>query len=348
MIKVTAIDVKYRDASGAIADPSIAALLRETLAKTKPVTKELSGATVDVNQHSSAVGPSTVGDVRLLLVVALLTVGGSAFADRRAAVVALDVGTELPSYLRGKALVQIEQALAAAGDTVLPSVEVAPKLGDLATCRSGPCIPQIGTLLGAELLVIVSITKTDENSNVVLRIHDGGTGEVLAELTQLCELCGEAELLERFNIAVSTVRAKAGAALVKPMEVVPPIEPPRRVTQHVRGSRIPGISVAAGGVVLTTLGIVALAINGKGTCSPGDTPVFPDPDAVIRFPDPDDPTRYECREVYQTKTPGLIATGVGVVAIAAGVALVIRANRGQLVEVAPTPGGVSAKVTLRW
>jgi hypothetical protein len=94
--------------------------------------------------------------------------------------------------------------------------------------------------------------------------------------------------------------------------------------------------------------VISLALDGRGTCSPGDGPVYPDPGAVIRFPDPNDPTRYVCREIYQTKTLGMVATGVGVVAIAASVALVVRATRGSMLEVSPTTTGAQVKATFRW
>jgi hypothetical protein len=267
--------------------------------------------------------------VRVHALLLLLLAAGT--ADAKRAGVGLDLDATFPAYLRDKVRTQLEQSLAAAGDTVAPG-----------NCERNTC--------GAELVVSARIVKPDDSSTITLKVFDGASGDLLAESVQVCELCGEAELLEKFGIAVSAVRAKAADALAKRAAPPPPIvvAPVVPRTEHVQRSRVPGIAVGAVGVAAVGLGVVALVLDGRGTCSPGDTPVFPDPGAVIRFPDPDDPSRYVCREIYQTKTLGWIATGVGAAAIATGVALVVRANRGTTVEVAPAVAGATIKATFRW
>jgi hypothetical protein len=77
--------------------------------------------------------------------------------------------------------------------------------------------------------------------------------------------------------------------------------------------------------------------------------VYPDPGAVIRYPDPSNMDRFVCREVYRTKTLGIATTAIGAAAIAGGVALVVRAvQRERTVEIAPRPGGALVEVSWVW
>ncbi len=48
VIKASSIEINYRDAKGTITDDSIKAVVEEALGKTKPLPKDLIGATVDV------------------------------------------------------------------------------------------------------------------------------------------------------------------------------------------------------------------------------------------------------------------------------------------------------------
>ena len=83
------------------------------------------------------------------------------------------------------------------------------------------------------------------------------------------------------------------------------------------------------------------------TCNAGDTPVYPDPGAVIRYPDPTDHSNYVCRDLYSTKALGISSIGAGVVAIALGTVLVVRAQQHEI-QVTPTPGGATVGVAFAW
>jgi len=48
LIKATSIDVNYRDAKGTIADDSIKPVIEDALKKTKSMSKDLNGATVEM------------------------------------------------------------------------------------------------------------------------------------------------------------------------------------------------------------------------------------------------------------------------------------------------------------
>jgi hypothetical protein len=211
-------------------------------------------------------------------------------------------------------------------------------------------------------LVTVTIDSKDENTVVTMRLHDGSTGQREAEVREVCDLCGQAELSDRLGIAASALRARAIEAREREAKQ-PPTRPATtgpatsaRAPADAAGqgraelrSLGPGILAGAAGAIAVGAGIYLLAIDGRGTCEPGDQPVYPDPGAVIRYPDPANQDVYVCRERYETQLPGIATVGAGVAAIAAGVALVVRArHRGRSVEIAPRAGGATVQVSWPW
>lgn len=310
----------------------------------------------------------------LLVAIAILVVAPRAAAEpgprERAAVVAIDLGRSAPIYLRAKAAGRIEAGLAAAGYEVMPAAQVRARLtGELARCRDGACVRRVGEALGVRALVLVAIDGVDDNTVVTLRLHDGRTGAREAEVREVCDLCGEAELTGRLRTAAQALRGRSlearrrelrpgaplaaaspdgsAAIVASPMPAAPPPPPPPRATAS--RSMIPGLLLAAAGALAVGAGLYLVALDGQGTCSPGDGPIYPAPGAVIRYPDPSDPTTYVCRDVYETRTLGFVSAGTGVAAVAAGVALVVRARqRGPVFEVAPRPGGATMGVGWAW
>lgn len=289
--------------------------------------------------------------------LAVVLVAGSAIADppktERAALVALELGPKVPAYVRGKATTQIEEGLAAAGYHVLPFAQVAPKLSaDLTACRAGPCVKDVGAAVGVDALVFAKITSQDENTVITLRLLDAATTEQIAEVRELCELCGEAELDEHLGVAASALRMRATearerrardeAARPKP----PPLPPPAVEPEH---SVVPGVVVGGLGLAAIGAGIYLLAIDGHGTCHRGDTPVYPAPGAVIRYTDPS-MTQFVCRDVYDTKLLGASAIGVGAIGLAAATYLFLRARHHDehAVALTPLPRGAAVGVTLAW
>ncbi len=253
----------------------------------------------------------------------------------RAAVVAIDLGPSAPAYLREKAAGQIEAGLAVAGYEVVP---VGGRLtGELARCREGACVRRIGEALGVRSLVLARIDGEGENTIVTIRLHDGRTGEREAEVHEVCDLCGEAELAGRLRTAASALRARSLDTRVRAAQ--------RARTGETR-SILPGVLLGTAGAAGVAGGLYLVAIHGRGTCGPGDGPVYPDPGAVIRYLERGG---FECRDVYQTRTLGIASAGVGVVALAAGVALTVRARqRERIIEVLPQPGGATIGVSGSW
>lgn len=293
-----------------------------------------------------------------VLVVASIVAGQIARADskprERAVVAAIDLGTTVPTYLAAKLTAQIEAGLAAAGYDVVPGAKAPPLTDELARCREAACVRSVGKALAVQAVVYAVIAGRDDNIVITMRLFDASTAQQEAEVHEVCELCGEAELSERLDLAASTLRARAVEAREKratlPVNAPQPLLPARPRSETRRGSRsmVPGLAIGAAGAVVLAGGIYLIAIDGRGMCSPGDHPVYPDPGAVIRFPDSNH-DHYLCRDIYKTKSLGIVGAGLGIVGLAAGAVLVIRArDDGRSVELTPLPGGGAVKVSLPW
>jgi hypothetical protein len=297
--------------------------------------------------------------------VALLAMPVAADPSReRAALVAIDLGPNAPIYLRATAASQLEAGLTAAGYELVPADEVSARLtGALASCRGGTCVRLVGAALGARSLVFVTIDGSEEHTAFAMRVHDGRTGELEAELHEVCTRCGQTEFSVRLGAAAATLHARALAhreaaspakALPEPAPGLTPAPPAREASpgpapSPASRSIVPGILVGVAGAIAVGGGLYLMAIDGDGTCARGDQPVYPAPGAVIRYPDPSDLDHFVCRKVYETQAPGITAAGVGVAALAAGVALVVRARtRGRSAEVAPRRGGATIGLSWTW
>jgi hypothetical protein len=295
--------------------------------------------------------------IALVLMLPLANAAADPAPVHRAALAAIDLSPDIPSYIRTKAILQIEEGLAAAGYVVLPTAQVAPRLtGDLVHCREGACIREVGTALGVDSVVFTTITNKADSSIVTMRLYDAITNEQIADVHEICDLCGEAELVERLSVAASELRARAEQARETKTKLAPPpviVAPspaviPTRAAPEPR-SLLPGIVAGSVGVAAIASGIYLLALDGRGTCHAGDEPEYPEPGAVIRYPDPGDRSTFVCKQIYKTKPVGIATAGVGIAALAAGVVLVIRARTGdRTLEVTPQPGGATVGASWTW
>ncbi len=242
------------------------------------------------------------------------------------AIGAVDLGPGVPTYLQPTLRSQIVGGLAAAAYDVKSDV---PR-GELATCRDGDCIARVGHALDVDQIVFASITAAGESRVIDMRLYDAH-GTQLATLHEVCDLCGESELLDHVGLSASALRARA-------------VEPPHER----RRSKVPGFVAITAGTVVLGVGIALVALDGRGSCSAGDMPVYPDPGAVIRYPDPTNHAAYVCRDLYATGGLGIGGITLGVAGIALGVGLIVRARAHDTVQVTPTPGGATIGMTLSW
>jgi hypothetical protein len=185
----------------------------------------------------------------LLLGLWLALTAGTASADvtkDRAAILSIDLGKGVQEFVRAKASAQVLQGLSAAGYEVVPPEQSSKQLtGDLATCKSGPCLAQVGKALGASALVSVSITRKLDSQIIVMQLLEASSGEVVADIHEVCDLCGQDELEERLGVAASALRSKAVAYIAKRGSNAPAapvfVAPPPGGTLKV--AVVPGIAV---------------------------------------------------------------------------------------------------------
>lgn len=187
-----------------------------------------------------------MGRVSILVVsfAALVLTGSLASAAPKAAIVAVDLAGGAPEFVRAKATAKVQDGLTAAGYEVLPREQVTAKLtGDLASCRSGACLAKVAKLLDVSSLVVVSVTRKDESTIIVIKLLDPQSGEAAAEVHEVCDLCGQDELEDRINVAASALRQKAEAARGGVKVAAAPVAAPAAAGGVVRVAVIPGIAV---------------------------------------------------------------------------------------------------------
>lgn len=189
---------------------------------------------------------------RLLLLAFLLasSVGSAAAGGpkERAAIMSIELGKGVQEFIRAKAAAQVQQGLMAAGYDVLSAEQTAQQLPpDLAACKTGPCLAQVAKTLQATSLIHVSITRKMDSQIIVMRMIDPQTGDALADIHEVCDLCGQDELEERIGVAASALRAKAVSQIAKRAHAVPASVPGPTVAQAPSGplrvAIIPGIAV---------------------------------------------------------------------------------------------------------
>lgn len=295
------------------------------------------------------VGSGKIASVRssaLAVVIAAAAAASAAAAPAdHAAVIAIELGADVPAYVQPKLVARVAQGLQATGYTVVP----ADGAGD---CRAGACLTQLGERLGAGSLVLGTVERKAGSTIVDLRLVDAATTDTLASVHEVCDLCGESELEERVGVAASALRQRADDTRAKRAAATPAPAPAAVVAQPIIVTRRhvpkPAIALGGAGLLAVGVGVYLVVIDGRGTCHPGDQPVYPAPGAVIRYPDANNPNLYVCREQYQTETAGFVTGGLGVAAIAAAAAWVLVAHDEQMVMPMPVPGGAGVAVSLSW
>ena len=143
----------------------------------------------------------------MLVVAAASTVAAADPHRDRGAIVAIDLGRDVPSYLRDAAAESIEQGLTAAGYDLLPSGQVTiPR--QFASCREGPCLHELGGALHLDALVLAQIRKSEENTIIDIQLVDVPTIAVVAKVHDECDVCGVSEIQERVALAASALRSQ--------------------------------------------------------------------------------------------------------------------------------------------
>jgi hypothetical protein len=187
---------------------------------------------------------------RSLAVTLLVLFSASATAEagkERAAIISIEMGAGVQDFFRGIASTQVAQGLTAAGYEVLTLDQTTPKLtGELAGCRNGPCLAKVAKALDVTALVTVTLQRKTDSTVIVMRLVEPQTGDALADIHEVCDLCGQDELEERIGVAASALRAKAVAQFAKRGNAAPQPAPtplPPTPSGPLRVAIVPGIAV---------------------------------------------------------------------------------------------------------
>jgi hypothetical protein len=286
----------------------------------------------------------------------VLLASGVAEADpERVIVLDAEVAPSLPGYVRKTTETSVAEGLASSGYTVVRASATSGLPPELAGCTQGPCLDKLAAALSASAVIMVKVSGKDDSTIIEITMFDAGhSAEPVATVREICDLCGNSELVDRIALATSSVKGRAEegrarrAASAHPVQAPPPPSPkPAPVIVARRTLSIPGVALASAGGLVIAGGIYLLAIDGDGTCSPGDKPEYPDPGAVIRYPDPSNHSLYVCRDRYATKLVGGLTLGAGAAVVALGVALLVRGSTEHVV-VNPTANGAVVGARLSW
>ena len=281
-------------------------------------------------------------------------------------VVVLPVAADLDPHLLRTLEARVAAGLRRGAFTVVPADEVRAQVP--ATGCAADCLQRIAATTGASLAVRADVTVAGRDYDVqlvLLRTHTGGTAVTSREL---CEICGHEELADRVDDLASALRRKLPAVLESPPRVqvvtqpagsevvidgvvvgVTPLTVDVAAGPHDVMIRRPGhlpltrpITAAEGATAtiadslaptpprrLAPFGWTALAL-GVGALGAGSALIAIDQQPIRRDCLGDNVDAFgHCKWRHDTLTGGLTLAITGVVAVIAGVTLVVTDRRRQ-------------------
>jgi hypothetical protein len=190
------------------------------------------------------------------------------------------------------------------------------KLGAPPNCTIGPCLKQVGGILGAHRVLVGSIAAQGSNYDTTLTMLETQRGNPVAQALEHCEVCTVDEGLRSFARAIANLTGRAAGAKLQP--------PARGLLWRERPTawyqqplwRIGALSL---GVALAAAGGTLLWLD--GSCTEGRN----------------------CPRQLGTTTAGVSLVGVGALAIGAGVGMLLlgNADRSARLAVGISPGSVT-------
>jgi len=231
--------------------------------------------------------------------VIFLLAGGLARAEKPRIAVAGVAGENAPPELRAKVAEAVAAGLAASGADV----------------RTEPAV--------VAYLIRGKVEREGRNYTLELEIVDAKTGEIIDSREDKCEICTESQALEMAGLAASTLKAQVfkrrptvGMVDMPVMMTPPPSAPaPAHAAPNIVAVSEPaaapaprhralGVAAIVAGALAAAAGGELIAIDGNGDCSASDA-------------------RTQCPNLYRTKTGGIAMLSAGVLALAAGVVVLV-------------------------
>jgi hypothetical protein len=145
------------------------------------------------------------------------------------AVLPPDFSAQVSEGARATLLARFVEGLKAARFDVLAGDDLTARLGSAApatSCRTPDCYPPLAQRLRVAYLVRATVTQVERSYDIALVLVRGRSGEVAAELSERCDICGIEEVGEKMALAASALRAKLEALMVGPARLTVRTNPP--------------------------------------------------------------------------------------------------------------------------
>jgi hypothetical protein len=222
------------------------------------------------------IGSSTVRVLAILLM--LSGVARAAPADHpRVALLKIDV-VGLNGDMRSKFVSVLAQSLRQAGYDVMEQDAAQSKLNAAGVppgCMTGPCLSDVGRVLGVQRVVVGGVGAAGSNYDITLTMLETQRGDRVAQSIEKCEICTIDEGLKTMGRAAGTV---AQARIPEPAHVEPPppkdkdiIQPPTPQPERSWYDR-PAVRWTTAAVSAAAIGVGIYLLTLDGSCVGGGNP----------------------------------------------------------------------------
>jgi hypothetical protein len=164
----------------------------------------------------------------LLVALALVAGGATAWAAPRVAVLPVDFEGRVPEVSRISLSERLVEGLAGAGFEVSAGEVLKSALQGgpaLETCHAPACYREIAGKLALDFLVIAQVKIKEKNYSLKLELVGGHDGKPAAEEHDDCELCGIQEVGEKLDKLASSLMSHAGAPRSDPARLTVQSDP---------------------------------------------------------------------------------------------------------------------------
>jgi hypothetical protein len=259
--------------------------------------------------------------------VALTLPAVVARADRPRVAVMEVAGPKLAPDLRQRMTRAVHEGLLASGADVVDGMPAAATGPGGAPCEGSGCVTAVAKATLATYVVRGTLEIDGRTYGLRLEMLDGKNGELIDSREDRCEICTEGEALEMAGVSASALKVqalkkKAGA----PAEPLPPLAktvieatPPGAASVEASSRVVSGPSPKATSDEHRELGWIGVgvgafagfvswkmfSIDGEGTCDGGHAD--------------NNPTHFQCKNVWATKGWGVASAVGGLVALTAGI-----------------------------
>jgi hypothetical protein len=197
------------------------------------------------------------------------------------AVLQIDV-VGMNGEMRSKFVGALAQSLRQAGYDVLEQDVAQSKLlsaGVPPGCVTGPCLTDVGRVLGVQRVVVGGVGAAGSNYDITLTMLETQRGNQVAQSTEKCEVCTIDEGLKTMGRAAGTLTATRAPALEPVQQPVPAqakdivrMPPPPPPSHEPLWYERPFLRWTAAAVSVTAIGIGIYLLTLDGNCQSDEKP----------------------------------------------------------------------------